>query len=281
MSEYTDFWKSLDLPADKSPKTRDFNTVASNADRLSLTDDEQYSLGWGPDALPEDWVKARAKEINDQIQADESTAILKRGLNKAPKTQEELDAEAAAKALEDAKAKEGVNTPGAPTINNGGGGDGNGGPTGGDPYGNGATDGSNNNSYGLQGPGLSVGFNTSDAAKGAVKGGLAGGVPGALLGGLVGGVSLSTSPGYSLGPAENSRSARDARDAAEAGRGAGMDGATEGSAGSTAADSTSPDGPDGNNAGQGFGGEATGSGPGSGGQTGGDMGGYGGADNGY
>lgn len=128
MSEYTDFWKSLDLPADQSQKAKDINLVSGNADKLSLTDDEQYRLGWGDEAIPEDWVKARAKEINDQINGADSTAILKRGLDKAPKTQEELDAEAAAKALEDAKAKEAVNTPGAPAINNGGSGGDYGGP---------------------------------------------------------------------------------------------------------------------------------------------------------
>lgn len=122
MSEYTDFWKSLDLPVDQSPKTRAFNTVVSNSDKLNLSPDEQYSLGWGQDAVPEDWVKARAKEITDQINGAESTAILKRGLDKAPKTQEELNAEAAAKALEDAKAA--VNTPGAPVVHEGGSGDG-------------------------------------------------------------------------------------------------------------------------------------------------------------
>lgn len=98
MSDYTDFWKSLDLPADQSQKAVDYNTVLQNADRLNLTDDEQFNLGWGMDATPEEWVKARAKEIQDEINGAKSTEVLKRGLDKGPLSAEEL----AAKEKEDA-----------------------------------------------------------------------------------------------------------------------------------------------------------------------------------
>ena len=59
MSDYTDFWKELDLPVDQTQKALDFNTVASNADQLNLTEAERYNLGWGMDATPEAWVKAQ------------------------------------------------------------------------------------------------------------------------------------------------------------------------------------------------------------------------------
>lgn len=98
MSDYTDFWKELDLPVDRSQKAIDFNTVTSNADRLNLTDAERYNLGWGMDATPEAWVKAKAQEIQNQINGAKSTDILKRGLDKAPLSPEEL----AAKEKEDA-----------------------------------------------------------------------------------------------------------------------------------------------------------------------------------
>jgi len=188
MSEYTDFWKSLDLPADQSPKIRDFNIVASNSERLSLTPAEQYSLGWGPDAVPEDWVKAKAKEINDQIQAAESTAILKRGLVKGDKTQEEIDAEAAAKALEDAKAKEAVNTPGAPQVENGGG-SGDVGPSlASSTPGHEASDAWDMNQYGWN-----ASYDAKEGVKGALQGAFVAGPIGGLLGGLKG-VTLREDP---------------------------------------------------------------------------------------
>lgn len=285
MSEYTDFWKSLDLPADQSPKTQAFNTVASNADRLSLTDAEQYSLGWGPDALPEDWVKARAKEINDQIQAAESTAILRRGRGRGDKTQEEIDAEAATKALEEAKVKAGVNTPGAPVVNEGG--------SGGD--------------YGA--PGNSTpGVNTVNENAIDMAGKLAGiaemaskvpgtiGVLGKIAGGAIGAVrdtqidDISKQMAAIEAAQKDGFSARtnadgsvssvstqadiDAQDMANFGTtSAQMD--ADRAAAQAAAPTWGGTGTDYGDSGN------TGSGPGSDGQTGGDMGGYGGADNGY
>jgi hypothetical protein len=280
MSEYTDFWKSLDLPADQSPKTRDFNTVASNTDKLSLTDAEQYSLGWGPDALPEDWVKQRAKEINDQIQAAESTAILRRGLNTKGKTQEEIDAEAAAKALEEAKAKEAVNTPGAPRVDNSGGGDGNSGPTGS----TGPAGGINQEAMALAGMALAenkalqayspigtavlggISRGLADNAIGAAGVGIDSMNANAALGGIAGtGIGVKSDDQGRISTYSNPATIA-AQDAANfGGSDAGMGGATEGSAGSTAATSDSPDGPDGNNAGQGFGGNDGGGGGDSGG----------------
>jgi hypothetical protein len=267
MSEYTDFWKSLDLPADQSPKNKDYSLVAENADKLALTDAEQYSLGWGPDALPEDWVKQRAKEINDQIQAAESTAILRRGLNTKGKTQEEIYAEAAAKALEEAKAKEAVNTPGAPRVDNSGGGDG-----------QGPSDNTNSPGFSSHAP------NDQDNALGTTATGISNatanaignaisavtGIPGLGLVGVGLNSYASSQPGVT---ADNMAAVMGQMDAQAAeneannpggpaggGASAGMGGATEGSAGSTAATSASPDGPDGNNGGGGDGGGGGGGG---------------------
>jgi hypothetical protein len=121
MSEYTDFWKALDLPSDQSPKAQAFNTVAANADQDSLTPEQQYSMAWGQEAVPEDWVKARAKEINDQINGAESTGVLKR-TNGRPLTQAEKDAAAAAAEAE----KAGLPASTVKIISEGGGGNGNG-----------------------------------------------------------------------------------------------------------------------------------------------------------
>jgi len=114
MSDYTDFWKSLDLPVDQSPKTQAFNTVAANADKLGLTDAEQYSLGWGVDAVPEDWVKARAKEINDEIQGAKSTAILR-----GDKTLAEMTPEEAAEEIEKVQTELGIGSSGGGSGNGG------------------------------------------------------------------------------------------------------------------------------------------------------------------
>lgn len=120
MSTYTDAWSSMDLPTDQSPKTRAYGIVADNIDRLNLSDADRYRMGWGPDAVPEEWVMAKAKEITDQINGADSTAILKRGLDAKPPTPEEIIA-AEKKAADDKLAAAGAKstTPVVPSDNGG------------------------------------------------------------------------------------------------------------------------------------------------------------------
>lgn len=82
--------------ADAMPyqKAKSYQFLSDNADKLNLTPDEEYKFNWGQDALSSDWIAKKAKEIQDQIEASNSTAILRRGLGKQ-ETVEKVDDPAA------------------------------------------------------------------------------------------------------------------------------------------------------------------------------------------
>ena len=79
MSQYSDAWAGLDTPPELTEKTQRYNFLNRHVDKLDLTPDEQYKMGWGADAHSEDWIKAKSDELLKTIQNSKSTEILKNG----------------------------------------------------------------------------------------------------------------------------------------------------------------------------------------------------------
>lgn len=83
MSTFENFWNQLDAPAAPteplSRKESQFQLLDKNTDKLNLSPDEEYKMGWGADALPEDWIDKKAKEIQKNIDESSSVAVLRKG----------------------------------------------------------------------------------------------------------------------------------------------------------------------------------------------------------
>jgi hypothetical protein len=154
-----------------------FRYLNDNANQASLTPDEQYKLGWGPDALSESWINTRGKAIRDEIDASASTAVLRRraaaGIGAAP----QADAQGAA-----AAGAAGAEPAGRDTDRGGSSGE----SGSGSDSTKGAPGHEASSAWGANKYGVDVGFDGKSAAKGLAVGGLLGGG----LGGFLGGTSL-------------------------------------------------------------------------------------------
>lgn len=179
MSEYNDTWSALDTPAAQSDKLKHYNLIMDHLDELNLTDGEKYALGWGHEAVPEDWAKQQAQAIQDRINGMESLNIVKNSRKAA--------ADPAAKE-ESSDDKSSSSTSSGGSSSGGGGGDGN--STGSTQSGTPSVD----NPLGLSA--ISMDPNDArDGAKAGAKAGLAvGGIPGVVIGGIIGGVVGGASP---------------------------------------------------------------------------------------
>lgn len=163
MASYLEEYKALDtVPQQKASL---YQYLSDNRSSLGMTPDEEYKFNWGQEALSEDWMTKKAQEIQKNVEAANSTSILRRGLGKGDvaKTTEE---EVAEKTSADTTAPK---TAGIEV--NGSGGDG--------PSFGGAQEAGNVYGIGSE-------FD-SDAAKTGAKAGSFFGIPGAIIGGTIGG----------------------------------------------------------------------------------------------
>lgn len=100
MSTYEDYWKQLDAPTVASvpltPKESQYQFLNSNTDKLNLSPDEEYKMGWGPDAMSEDWINQKAKAIQKNINDSSSIAVLRKGMEQAATPSPVADAAQAA-----------------------------------------------------------------------------------------------------------------------------------------------------------------------------------------
>ncbi len=114
MSTFENFWNQLDAPVEAPPLSRkeaQYRLLDSNKDKLNLSPDEEYKMGWGADALPEDWIANKAKDIQKNIDESSSVAVLRKGAEK--RAQDEAAADGpmakAASALSGVAARQGGN----------------------------------------------------------------------------------------------------------------------------------------------------------------------------
>ena len=182
MSEYSDSWAALDAPEGAAERMSTHKMLADNADKLALTPAEQYSMGWGPEALSADWVKNKSAVLQKQIENSASMAVLRKGLTKSGNSAATGDKPVGALAGAAAAAN-------AANVNdrNGGGSSGGNGSSGRASDGMGSSD----TNTGMNNIGTGFGFSAGDAVKAGVKGFAAGGLPAALVGALMGGLSYT------------------------------------------------------------------------------------------
>lgn len=114
MSTFENFWNQLDAPVEAPPLSRkeaQYRMLDSNKDKLNLSPDEEYKMGWGADALTEDWIANKAKDIQKNIDESSSVAVLRKGAEK--RAQDEAAADGpmakAASALSGVAARPGGN----------------------------------------------------------------------------------------------------------------------------------------------------------------------------
>lgn len=99
MSTFEDFWNQLEpVPATAplSHKEAQFQLLDNNTDKLNLSPDEEYRMGWGPDAMSEDWINQKAKAIQKNINDSSSIAVLRKGMEQAATPSPVADAAQAA-----------------------------------------------------------------------------------------------------------------------------------------------------------------------------------------
>jgi hypothetical protein len=178
MSTFLDEYKALDTVPQQ--KEQSYRFLTANRDKLNLTPEEEYKFNWGNEAVSEDWINQKAKDIQAQIEGASSTAILRRGLGKE-ETTDKVDAPVAA-----ATKAAGVS-----------GGDGNGGGNYGGYNGSPGSSPASESKYGYTG---TLGFDSDAAKTGTAFGSIAGPAAGKLAGlvsGLVKGyTSAATQDGW-------------------------------------------------------------------------------------